>query len=147
MSLQKLIAFDEEDLLVLSASLQDASLYLENMVYLSQERRFALVAERFAREEDGLSQSSSEKRQVGVHFDHVLQVQKRGLENAPYPLQLLAIQFEAVEAPGGYVRLVCAGGAEIRLKVECIGAVLSDLCMGEKVLCPIIMIKQSLQSL
>ena len=43
----KLCAFDEEDLAVLSAHSQDAVLKVGDMVYLPQERRFAVAMNRF----------------------------------------------------------------------------------------------------
>ena len=42
-------------------------------------------------------------------------------------LSLLAIQFEAGAMPAGAVTLVFAGGAAIRLEIDCIEAELRDL--------------------
>jgi hypothetical protein len=42
-------------------------------------------------------------------------------------MNLLAIGFEAVDAPGGHVTLVFSGGAAVRLQVECIEAQMRDL--------------------
>ena len=42
-------------------------------------------------------------------------------------LSLLAIRFDGADAPAGSVELVFAGGALIRLEVECIEAQLTDL--------------------
>jgi len=43
----RLLARDEEDLAVISAILQDALIPVSEMAYLPDERRFALVANRF----------------------------------------------------------------------------------------------------
>lgn len=43
----KLIALDAEDLRVVSAHLQDAVLRVADMIFLPQEKRFALVLNRF----------------------------------------------------------------------------------------------------
>ena len=54
-------------------------------------------------------------------------------DEADRVLHLRAIVFEAGEAPGGIVSLTFAGGAAVRLKVECLEAQLSDL--GERFAC------------
>jgi hypothetical protein len=42
-------------------------------------------------------------------------------------IELLAIAFEAGEAPGGVLTLSFAGGGDLRAEVECIDAVLADV--------------------
>jgi hypothetical protein len=42
-------------------------------------------------------------------------------------LELLAVSFEATDAPAGHVVLHFAGGAMLRIAVECIEARLADL--------------------
>lgn len=46
--LLKLTAFDNEDLAVVSAAMQDAIVKTGEMTYLPGEKRFAMVANRFA---------------------------------------------------------------------------------------------------
>jgi hypothetical protein len=128
MSLKKLIAFDAEDLAILSAYVQDACLSAGDMIYLPREQRFAFVAERFVRE---AGSSLAEKRPVGMHFERVSKVRSHGITpGGEGKLQLLAIQFKMTEAPSGTMCLVFAGGGEISLEVECLEAFMSDLGEG-----------------
>jgi hypothetical protein len=132
----KLIAFDADDLAVISAHLQDAVLKVGDITYLPRERRFAAVGNRFDWA-DALKDGKSKphdyvRRQTALRFERVLGAKLQGIDpkkkNAV--LSLLAIGFEPVEAPenpGGHVTLNFADGAAIRLHVECIEAELKDL--------------------
>lgn len=128
----KLAALDAEDLSVISAHLQDAVLQVGDMAYLPAEHRFAALANRFdwaAAEGANGRRPSMERRRTVLRFDRVLEAkcQKIDLKSKRQVLSLLAIQFEPTEPPGGYVTLVFAGGAAIRLKVECIEGEMRDL--------------------
>ncbi len=128
MTLVKLIAFDAEDLAVLSAHVQDACVQAADMAYLPREQRFALIAERFCRES---GQAVSEKRRAGLHVERVVRVRSQGVTpGGKDKLQLLALQFQLLDAPSGILRLLFAGNAEIRLDVECLEAAMSDLNEG-----------------
>lgn len=128
MSLKKLVAFDERDLAVLSAHLQDACVNASDMAYLPREKRFALVTERYCRE--GGSEQT-EKRHTGMHFERVTKVRSSGVEpGSDKQLQLLALRFHQKEAPAGTLQLIFAGGGEIRLEVEYLEAFMSDLDEG-----------------
>ena len=135
MSLRKLIAFDEADLAVLSAHVQDACVSAADMAYLPHEKRFALVAERFCREG---GRDMSEKRHVGMHFERVTHVRSTGVKPGGLEkLQLLALMFHPEKEPSGTVQLLFAGGSEVRLEVECLEAFMSDLDEGgAQVPCP-----------
>jgi len=129
----KLIAFDTEDLDVVSAHLQDAVISVGEMAYLRRERRFAAIANRFDWT-DALAASRARRRpftrrRTGLRFEHVLGAQLTGIDPADkrQVLNILAIRFEPAGAPGGYVTIACAGGAAIRLHVECLEAELKDL--------------------
>ena len=128
MELLRLAALDAEDLAVVSAHLQDAILRAGDLAWLAGERRFALVARRFDR---GTAPGEAPRRRlVGVHFERVLGVKARGLRpgsDSDAVLSLLAVTFEPTEAPSGTATLVFAGGAAIRLDVECIEVRLKDL--------------------
>jgi hypothetical protein len=124
----KLLAFDAEDLAVLSAHLQDAVVKASDMAFLARERRFALVCDRFdwTAALDGLPQ----RRRAGVRLERVTAVRSRGVpKGEDTPLALLAINYapEGPESPGGTVELVFAGDAALRLTVECIEAAMDDL--------------------
>jgi hypothetical protein len=131
MSDLKLIAFDDEDLAVLAAHLQDAVLRVADMAYLKAERRFAMVANRFdwSTANDGAAKSDFVRRRAGVRFEHVSQAKVLGLDlaNKEQVLSLLTVTFDAAEAPRGAITLTFAGGGAVRLEVDCIEAALTDL--------------------
>lgn len=133
----RLRAEDAEDITVLSACLQDATVTLADIAWQPKQRRFALLLSRF-RWEDELKRSGPKfiggqphvRSQAGLHFDGVLRVQRQNLDAAQpsQPLELLSILAEAgTEAPAASLTLVFAGGGAIRLDVECIAAELQDL--------------------
>ncbi len=64
-----------------------------------------------------------------LRFDRVVSASRTGidLEAAEDVLSLLALRWVAGEAPSGWIELVFAGEAAIRLEVECIEVQLSDL--------------------
>ena len=133
MELLKLIALDDEDLNVLSMQLQDAILRIEDMAYLPQERRFAAILSRF----DWLSAAANgqaagagyKRRRSALRFERVTgaQFQNLALGDKSGALELLAINFEPGELPGGTITLIFCGGGAIRLHVEVIEAELRDL--------------------
>ena len=128
----KLIAFDAEDLAVLSAHLQDAVVKVDDMAYLPGPKRFALLASRFdwaGAKCAGAPPSVHHRCRTALRFERVLDAKLQGIDlgAGAQVLCLLAIQFEASEPPGGFVTLIFAGNAAIRLQVECIEAELKDL--------------------
>jgi hypothetical protein len=127
----KLAALDEEDLLVLSAHVQDAILRVGDLIWSPSAHRFALAMNRFAWETvDGERRKVPyQRRRAAMHFDRVIAVKSVGIDRSlPNAiLSLLAVEFTAGDAPAGEVRLLFAGGCEIRLSVECIEAQLADL--------------------
>jgi hypothetical protein len=122
----KLAAEDAEDLTILSARLQDAVAKLGDFAWLPQQRRFACVLNRLTWEEGGKTRVRS-----GLHFDSVLAVQsqnvKLGAKAAVVSILALTFTPRAVDDPAGVIEIVLAGGGAIRLEVECIDAVLSDM--------------------
>ncbi len=128
----KLIAFDDEDLRIVSAHLQDAVVRLGEMRYLKSERRFVSVLNRFdwsrahAGGRDGLA-----RRQAALRFEHVESARLSGIDLARTDevLVLLALGFEAKADgdPAGRLTLLFAGDKAIQLDVECIEAELRDL--------------------
>jgi Protein of unknown function (DUF2948) len=131
----KLIALDAEDLAILSAHMQDAVLHVGDMTYLPRERRFAAIANRFdwaaaARAEmSGAGANSLLRHRAALRFERVLAAKVTGidLQDQRQTLNILALQFAETSAPAGTVTIVCAGGAAIRLEVECLEAELKDL--------------------
>ena len=126
MELLKLVAFDQEDLAVLSAHLQDAIVKTGDLTFLADQHRFVLVMRRFEWEAPA---DEKRRRLSGLHFERVLRVRTRNIEReqADEALDLLAVSFEPGEAPSGQVTLVFAGDKAVQLDVECIEAQMKDL--------------------
>lgn len=143
----KLRARDPADLAVLSAHLQDALVPLGDMAWLKEERRFLLLANRFRWEEGpevvppeeedeagdavfaetplkGGDGSLYSRTVAGVCFDRVTAVKVRNLDlkQRNRLLSLLALKPEE-----GAIRLIFAGGGEVRLEVARIVVHLEDL--------------------
>ncbi|MGQ4275167.1 DUF2948 family protein [Terrihabitans sp. B22-R8] len=124
----KLLAFDAEDLKVLSVHLQDAELKVGDLVFLPRERRFAFAADRFDWEASA-TEKTNRRRRTAVHFEGVTSVRSRGLdlENKEAPLTLLALAFDPGEAPAGSVHMLFLNGGCVKLDVECVEAAFKDL--------------------
>lgn len=128
----KLIAFDVEDLSVVSAHLQDAAVRTGNMTYRPRQRRFAAIVSRFdwavAHEKGG---HRMVRRQSALRFERVSAARTTGidLKHPGEVLSLLAITFvgSGPEEPSGTVTLTFAGQAAVQLDVECLEAELRDL--------------------
>lgn len=130
----RLVALDEEDLLVFSAHLQDAVVKVADMRWLATEGRFACLLNRFAweREVDGARRfrpAEHERRRTGLAFDRVKAVRALGIrrDRPDEVLALLALTFEPGEAPSGTIQLAFAGGATLRLEVETVEVRMDDL--------------------
>ncbi len=126
----KLVALDEQDLQIISAHVQDAILKVGAMSWLPAEKRFALEIRRFVWEKKRrLFERNDERRLSVLGFDRVLAAKTSGIAPADkdVPLELLAVRFTPTDAPAGHVELDFAGGATVRLDVECIEARLADL--------------------
>jgi Protein of unknown function (DUF2948) len=125
----KLAALDEEDLAILSAHVQDSVLKVADMAYLPKEGRFVLVMNRFAWEQADGEIGSYERRQTALTFDRVRTAKTNGIQRdqGETILNLLALAFDPADPPAGAIELTFAGGAAVRLDVECIEARLTDL--------------------
>jgi hypothetical protein len=122
----RLLAEDAEDLEVIAAALQDAVGKIGDIRYEAPARQLTLVFNRFRWESDG---RAAERVRAGLQFGGVLGVQARKLRReAPEAvIELLTIEFEPGEAPGGVVVLSFAGGGDLRLEVECVDVALADV--------------------
>ncbi|MGY6709385.1 MAG: DUF2948 family protein [Rhizobiaceae bacterium] len=130
MSELKLVALDEEDLKIISAHVQDAVLKVGDMSYDAKGQHFVMAMNRFAWEvKPRWFRRRHERRRSLVHFARVLSVKSAGIDLARKEdvLSLLAIRFNATDAPAGIVEIDFSGGSTIRLEVECIEGRLSDL--------------------
>jgi hypothetical protein len=125
----RLLAQDEADLAVIAAATQDAVLKVGDLAFDRRARTFTVALNRF-RWEAAAGRGPYRRVRAGLSFNAVLGVQshKLRLDAEDAIAQLLTVRFEAAaEPPAGVVRLIMAGGGEIRLDVECIDAALLDL--------------------
>ncbi len=125
----RLWALDPEDLATVASHMQDALLSPLNAVWLPKQRRFALACERL----DWIASQGEQwmRRESGLHFDHVVRVERAGFGASSKVLQLVEIKFSSTTAPEGLIDLAFRDGETIRLHVECVEACLRDL--GEAV--------------
>jgi hypothetical protein len=137
----KLIAFDLEDLNVVSAHLQDAVVRVGDMALLPRAKRFAAVFSRFdwtrvMSAGSGPPKGSRDlaRLRTALRFERVLAARTTGIDlNRPTDvLVLLALSFEGKGAddPSGTVTLTFSGKAAVQLDVECLEAELKDLGPG-----------------
>jgi hypothetical protein len=124
----KLMALDEEDLNVISACFQDAVVKQADMAYLAQDKCFALVANRFVWEQARKGEDY-QRRRAGLHIRQVQSVKSRNIntEAREAVLSLLAITFEADNAPSGHVYLHFSEDKTVCLQVECLEVAMKDL--------------------
>ena len=122
-----LIAFDKEDLQVLSAMTQDAVLPVAQMAWHGSKRRFALLLNRFRWEARGASQV--ERVQSVLSFEDVKAVQTQGFDRTDPDLilSLLSITFTPATDGTGACLLTLAGDGAIRLEVEALEVGLRDV--------------------
>lgn len=132
----KLVALDEDDLKIVSAHLQDAVLRMSDMAWVPSEQRFAAILSRFdwiaAAEEK--TDGDLRRCRCALRFDKVKRAQVQNIKPGEPSIfaELLAVTYEAGEAPSGYITLCFAGGGAVRLEVECIEGALCDLGMAWK---------------
>jgi len=123
----RLLAFDCQDLAVLSANFQDGLVRIGEMTYLPRAQRFVLIAARFdwVRSLEG----ARERCRAGLHFDHVTKVSRMGFEQHERDavLNILSLSFVETEPPAGTVEITFSGGAALRLEVECLEAQAHDI--------------------
>jgi Protein of unknown function (DUF2948) len=119
-----LLAQDAEDLAVISAALQDAVLKVGDIAFEARARRVTVSLNRFRWEADRRERVRSALQLGGVLKAEARKVQRDRKDGV---LELLAVEFAAGEAPGGYLTLRFAGGGDLRMLVECIDAVLVDV--------------------
>ncbi|HST92256.1 MAG TPA: DUF2948 family protein [Brevundimonas sp.] len=118
----RLLAEDADDLHIISAALQDAIMRPVDIVWEPSARRVTLKLSRFCWECGGT------RVMAAMQFGDVTAVKSRRLPRSPESaLELLAMDFAPDEAPGGRVMLMFAGGGDLRIDVECLDAVLTDL--------------------
>jgi hypothetical protein len=121
----KLKAETAEDLAVFSSYVQDAALKVEDFAYLPNQKRFALVCNRFMWEHAG---ERHFRVRAGLHFDHVNAANVRNIPVKAKTQVLELLTVHAVEQEGRtLISLAFAGGGDIRLEAEFIEGFLDDI--------------------
>ena len=122
----RLVAFDSDDLDVISANLQDAVVKVGEMAFIPRSKQFAFLAARF----DWVKAATGalERCRTGLHFDRVLKVSCSGFAPRDHRLMLnlLHVGFRETDAPAGEIDVIFSGGCALRLQVECLEARLHD---------------------
>jgi hypothetical protein len=129
MELLKLVALDRDDLEVVSTHLQDATLSVGDVHWLPSERRLVISLARFDWEGTLGEAPQFQRRRTALRFDRVNAIKCRNVncKDKQAMLNLLAVEFDETDPPGGVVTLMCSGGAALRLEVECLECELVDL--------------------
>lgn len=132
----KLVAHDTEDLRIVSACLQDAICRVGDMAHQPATHRFATILNRFRWENYKvatgprlLQRPRYERVRTAIHFNSVMAVRKRGIDQFR-PEQLLnLLAIDAAENMDNTMRiqLLFAGGAEILLEAECVDCIMEDI--------------------
>ena len=125
----KLIAIDSDDIEIISAHVQDAVVKATDIHWRPLEKRVVIGLNRFDWEGANGLDHQFRRRRSALRFERVASCKCRNVTAADKDrtLNLLAIAFEASDAPAGVVMLTFSGGAELRLEVECLEAELADL--------------------
>jgi len=126
----KLIAFDRDDVEVVSAHVQDSVVKASDILWRPAEKRCIIALNRFDWEACSCQQEPCyQRRRSALRFDRVLSCKCRAVDPVAKDavLNLLAVEFSETSAPAGTVTLVFSGGGELRLEVECLECELADL--------------------
>jgi hypothetical protein len=129
MELLKLVALDRDDLEVVSTHLQDATLSVGDVHWRPAENRLVMSLARFDWAGSVGELAQFQRRGTALRFDRVNSIKCRNVncKDKRALLNLLAIEFEETDPPGGVVTLMFSGGAALRLEVECLECELVDL--------------------
>lgn len=122
-------AFDDEDLKVISSLAQDAVFPITEMTWRPNDRRFALLINRFRWEDEGQKRHAPERVQSVLAVENVLKVASQGVDrqDADVILSLLSTTFEPGQDGTGHVLFTLAGDGAIRLEVEALEVTLKDV--------------------
>lgn len=120
----RLLAEDAEDLTVIAAALQDAIAKIGDMIFEPRSRRLTIAFNRY-RWESGRGERVRSALQIGSVMSVKARRLRRGAKDAV--VELLTVNFEPGEAPGGLLALSFAGGGDLRVTVECVDAILADI--------------------
>lgn len=121
-------ALDTDDLEVVSAHLQDASVNPSEILWRPLEHRVVIGLDRIDWEAPPDPGSALRRRRAALRFDRVRACKARGFApDKAAPLNLLAVEYSESAGASGIVTLIFSGQATFRLEVECLEAELTDL--------------------
>jgi len=125
----KLVALDADDLIVISAHVQDARVQAADVIWWQREKRLVVGMSRLDWEQALAGETTPRRLISALRFDRVLSCKSRNIDPDPpeAALELLGIEFHPAEAPGGSVVLLFDQGGALRLDVECLECELADL--------------------
>jgi len=127
-----LVARDADDLKVIASLTQDAVFPVTEMRWHADQRRFALLLNRFRWEDSDAAAKRGrdfERVQSVLLLEDVMGVQSNGLDrhDTDVVLSLLDLTWEAGEDGTGRVLLTLAGDAELAIQVEALEVQLKDV--------------------
>jgi hypothetical protein len=125
----KLLANDTDDLKIIASALQDAILRVGDIRYDPVARSVSLRLTRFRHET-----KKAQRVECGVRIDGVMSLQSRGIERGTPDafMVVLDLAYEATDAPAGFLDVTLAGGGALRLSVEGLDLLLSDVGEGRE---------------
>ena len=125
----KLIALDPDDLAIISAHVQDARVRASDIIWRQGEKRLVLGMNRLDWDQTLAAEAAPRRLIAALRFDRVSSCKSRNidLEAPKTTLDLLGIEFQPGEPPGGSVVLMFSHGRALRLDVECLECELADL--------------------
>ena len=128
----RLKAESAEDVIVISSLTQDAIFPMSEMVWRPQQRRFALLLNRFRWEDLPAAKRHGrdfERVRAVLAFYDVSKVSSSGLDRSDpeVVLSLLAINWEPYEDGAGRFELILAGDGAIAFEAECVNVTLQDV--------------------
>jgi len=126
----KLLAFDPDDLAVISAHVQDARVEIGDIVWRQAEKRLVIGLHRLDWEQTLSGEPVPGRLIAALRFERVLACKSRAIDMSckDEALELIGLEFyTAPEPPGGSVVLMFSRGGMLRLDVECLECALTDL--------------------
>jgi len=128
----RLRAEDVDDLAILAALAQDAVFPANEMTWQADQRRFAILLNRFRWEDHAKAETRKrdfERVQSVLVINDVIKVQSQGVArgDADTVMSLLSLGFEAGKDGMGRIELTLAGDGVIALDVECLDVALKDV--------------------
>lgn len=127
----RLLAYDADDLKVLSTLTQDAVFPASEMSWQAGKRRFSLLINRFRWEDAQLAKlrgRAPERVQSVLSVSDVLKVKSQGVSrDGDTILSLLAISFAPTQDGMGTLEFTLAGDGAISLEVEALDVTLQDV--------------------